>query len=352
MKKYIISIFAFILLTTCLSAEKTKTSVIEILSDKQFNSIIENEKDMLLVFDLYADWCKPCRMLSPMLEEIAAINKNKVKIYKINVDKVQKTASSFGISSIPYVAFVKNQKLLYAFTGLQMKDTYQRAIDYFNESDEELQNDNPSGELKNGTRIVKLSKDINEFNIYVYSEETVKLELEARDYKHSIHIPEYNISKDIKKNEKSEIKFKAKKVGIFPIYCNGKCPQGNGAKVGKIIVLSSKEENDAAFKTISAKEAKNMLDIKKVFLLDVRTPNEFYNEYIPGAKLIPLQQLEDRISEIEGYKNKNIILYCRSGNRSAVAAEILVKKGFKKVHHIRNGIGEWKKESFDIQQKE
>lgn len=57
------------------------------------------------VIDFYADWCKPCKMVAPIMDELAVKYDGKVKFYKINVDKEQKLAAIFGVRSIPSVLF-------------------------------------------------------------------------------------------------------------------------------------------------------------------------------------------------------------------------------------------------------
>ncbi len=63
------------------------------------------EGDIPCVIDFYADWCKPCKMVAPIMNELAIKYEGKVKIYKINTDKEKKLAGVFGISSIPSVLF-------------------------------------------------------------------------------------------------------------------------------------------------------------------------------------------------------------------------------------------------------
>ena len=60
-----------------------------------------------------------------------------------------------------------------------------------------------------------------------------------------------------------------------------------------------------------------------------------------NTKLIPLQQLEERLSEIKNYKDKSTLVYDRSDNRSAVALEILINNGFKKLYILKHGIIGW-----------
>lgn len=332
----------------CTNATQNRNSIKEITSYEEFNQVIEKEKDKLLGFDLYADWCRPCKILSPMLEKIADRNKDKITFYKINVDKFPKLASAFGVRGIPYVVFMKNKKNVYALTGVQSEDTYEKIIERYANTEKAIKPDKPSGEIVKGIRVIKLNKALSTITIHVYKGETVKLIFEPREYQYSVHIPEYRISKHASKNKKIKITFKAKNTGVFPIYCNGNCPSGDGAQAGKIVVMQYKSGESTEFIVISAKRAKELINKLNPLILDVRTPKEYYDGHIPNSKLIPLQQLEDRISEIGKYKDKEIIVYCRSGNRSVVAVEILIKNGFKKLYHIKNGILEWINEGFKI----
>ena len=84
-------------------------------------------------------------------------------------------------------------------------------------------------------------------------------------------------------------------------------------------------------------------------LLDVRQPAEYESEHIPGAKLIPLPDLGQRIGEIDA--DKPAIVYCAIGGRSRVAAQMLAAKGFKEVINLSGGIKAWKSEKAIGQQE-
>jgi thioredoxin 1 len=101
---------------------KTLTSAILL------DTIIEKAGSSLLAFDLYADWCMPCRILSPTLEKIAQSNLSKVTFYRINIDKFPQVARDFGVSGIPLVVFMKNKKVVQQFVGVQPEEDYIRAI--------------------------------------------------------------------------------------------------------------------------------------------------------------------------------------------------------------------------------
>jgi phage shock protein E len=76
-----------------------------------------------------------------------------------------------------------------------------------------------------------------------------------------------------------------------------------------------------------------------VMMLDVRTPEEYAQGHIPGVTLIPLDQVGNRLAEIP--KDKTIVVTCRSGNRSAQAAQLLRQKGYENVHNMLGGFTAW-----------
>ncbi len=91
----------------------------EIITEKEFNEKIK--KGVVLV-DFFANWCGPCRMMSPILEEVKAELGDKVEIYKVDVDKDEKLARSFGIMSIPTLILFVNGEQKEKHIGLLMHD--------------------------------------------------------------------------------------------------------------------------------------------------------------------------------------------------------------------------------------
>lgn len=107
----------------------------------------------------------------------------------------------------------------------------------------------------------------------------------------------------------------------------------------------------AGFESLSPRDAYTMMrgDAAATTLLDVRTPAEYSKEgHIPGAKLLPLQQLEGKIGTLSPLKGKKVIVYCRSGNRSVTASRILAEHGYR-VYNLRGGINAWKKEQLPVE---
>jgi rhodanese-related sulfurtransferase len=74
-------------------------------------------------------------------------------------------------------------------------------------------------------------------------------------------------------------------------------------------------------------------------VLDVRSPEEFVSGYVPGAVNIPHDQLASRLAEVP--KDKEIVLYCRSGRRAALAADVLAANGYSRLEHLEGDIAAW-----------
>jgi thioredoxin 1 len=87
----------------------------------KFNTLI-NERQLTLV-DFYADWCGPCKMLAPILQEVKAILKDEVRIIKINVDQHQDLAAEFMVRGVPTMLLFNEGKMLWRQSGvLSAKD--------------------------------------------------------------------------------------------------------------------------------------------------------------------------------------------------------------------------------------
>ena len=108
--------------------------------------------------------------------------------------------------------------------------------------------------------------------------------------------------------------------------------------IGILIVCS----NHSA--TIESQDAMMFLEDVNYYFLDVRTIKENENKSIPSTNCIPVQELEERIDELNRYQKKKIIVYCRSGNRSRTAVEVLKENGFNAFNMI-GGMDGWKGET-------
>ena len=84
------------------------------------------ESELPVVLDLWAPWCQPCRMLSPLLEKMAEQFRGRVKVMKLNVDEEQGLASSFGVQGIPTLLFVKDGRINRRHVGLPTPSALKR----------------------------------------------------------------------------------------------------------------------------------------------------------------------------------------------------------------------------------
>ncbi len=98
------------------------------LSDASFEEQIVTNRETYLV-DFWAPWCGPCRLVAPIVEELAGEYKASLKVGKINVDDHQVTASKFGVMNIPTLLIFKDGELKERITGALPKPALKQAID-------------------------------------------------------------------------------------------------------------------------------------------------------------------------------------------------------------------------------
>jgi len=85
---------------------------------------------------------------------------------------------------------------------------------------------------------------------------------------------------------------------------------------------------------ITGAQAKELVQKQHAFLLDVRTPEEFSSGHVDGATNIPVQVLEAQLGSLPAKKDQDVVVYCHSGRRSAMAKAMLEKAGYTKVHDL------------------
>ena len=86
------------------------------INDADFESIVVNS-DIPVLLDFWAPWCGPCKMIAPVLDELAPEFAGKVKIVKMNVDNNQTTPAQFGVRSIPTLLLIKNGQVVATQVG-------------------------------------------------------------------------------------------------------------------------------------------------------------------------------------------------------------------------------------------
>lgn len=86
----------------------------------------------------------------------------------------------------------------------------------------------------------------------------------------------------------------------------------------------------------------------ELLILDVRSESEFDRGHVPGAIHIPHTDLTQRLSELEGWQEKPVVVYCETGGRARNAATLLQARGFKQVFHLDGDMREWRKSGREI----
>ena len=97
-------------------------------TDADFSNMV-SDPDKIVLVDMWAEWCGPCKMMEPVLEEIAEAYKDKLKVVKLNIDQNQDTPLKFGVMNIPTLILFRNGEVQKKWVGLTSKKDIITAID-------------------------------------------------------------------------------------------------------------------------------------------------------------------------------------------------------------------------------
>lgn len=100
------------------------------VNDRNFSTEVLQAQGPVLV-DFHAEWCGPCRMMGPVVDQLATELKGTVRVVKVNVDEAQVAASSFGVQSIPTFLVIENGELKERITGAVPKEVLKRAVEAY-----------------------------------------------------------------------------------------------------------------------------------------------------------------------------------------------------------------------------
>lgn len=92
------------------------------ITDESIKEVLKTDK--LVVIDFYADWCNPCKVVSPIIEEISELYKDEIIVGKLDVDNNDDSALEYEVRSIPLIVFIKNNKILDKIIGVVPKEIF------------------------------------------------------------------------------------------------------------------------------------------------------------------------------------------------------------------------------------
>lgn len=97
------------------------------ITQAEFSEKVENVPYPVLV-DFFATWCGPCKMMAPVLEEVAVAKQGKAAVYKVDVDQEPELAQRFGVMSVPTLIVFKGGSVAHQFVGVQPKQVLEDAL--------------------------------------------------------------------------------------------------------------------------------------------------------------------------------------------------------------------------------
>ena len=101
--------------------------------------------------------------------------------------------------------------------------------------------------------------------------------------------------------------------------------------------------------SVTTLEATQLINRQDALVVDVREQAEYAQSHILNSRLLPLSQIETRIGDIDKFKDKPVIVYCATGNRSSTAAALLRKSGFSNVSNLSGGFAAWQQAGLPVQ---
>jgi rhodanese-related sulfurtransferase len=193
---------------------------------------------------------------------------------------------------------------------------------------------NVSGKIVDGLRLLSIDPSQTENNFVIYRGDYIQPSVVGSS-SFEIIIPELKVKKTFPVAQGEKPYIKMKKPGLYNFTA------GQRHATIKVIEYSAKHYTE-----LGAAEADKVIKNIQPLILDVRTPGEFSQGHLKNAYLLPVQVLQKKLSTLNSYKDREILIYCATGNRSTVASRILINNGFEKIYNLRYGIKDWAKRKF------
>jgi rhodanese-related sulfurtransferase len=193
-----------------------------------------------------------------------------------------------------------------------------------------------SGRIDGGLRILEIEQGREDLELTIYRGDYIVFQF-ADDECYNFVVPDLGINQVVPRPASEQPYVKMKQSGDYAFFL--------GERRGVLHVL---ELSSSQYQELTASEALELMTNVQPLLIDVRTPNEYNAGAIPGANLLPVQVFAENFDKLESFKKENILLYCATGNRSTVAAKILIDAGFSKVFNLRRGFNDWAQKGFPV----
>ncbi len=194
-----------------------------------------------------------------------------------------------------------------------------------------------SGRLEGGYRILTVPPAGAPMTFTVYRGDYVKFESLPAGSGMLLVIPGLGIEQRVSGRIAEDRHITMRRTGVLSFTLN--------KRPGTITIVDFRRAN---YRELTAAQATDMIDRFKPLILDVRTPREYQSGHLPEAVLLPVQLLQANIARLAAYRDREILIYCATGNRSTVAAKILLDNGFKQIANLRHGIVDWHRRQLPV----
>jgi rhodanese-related sulfurtransferase len=195
-----------------------------------------------------------------------------------------------------------------------------------------------SGFLQDGLRVIPVLPSATDIHLTVYRGDYIKFQPDPSLGALVLSIPELDIRQALPADFREAPFFKMNTAGTFAFSL--------GPVSGSLSVIPYQEDR---YRELTTEQAKEFIKTDQPLILDVRTTQEYAAGHLPGAVHIPLHQLEKRYSEVAQFRDRPVLIYCATGNRSTVAAKILIDKGFERISNLRHGIADWVRKNHPVE---
>jgi rhodanese-related sulfurtransferase len=172
----------------------------------------------------------------------------------------------------------------------------------------------------------------------VYRGDYIKFTFDEGLTSPTLSIPSLSISINLDRELQPAPYFKMKTTGQYPFSL--------GQTTGFITVI---EYAKPQYRPVTSQEAAELIASEApLIILDVRTGPEYSGGHLENSIHIPVQEIQQRYGELSSFKDDNILIYCATGNRSTVAAKILIDKGFSHIYNMREGVHVWEQKGYPL----